>query len=627
MKLKEGNFCEFGARASKDLITFTYQTKTRKKTYIYIYDIKTYKLIDKIDVTSEYRIGLVCSISVQGLNPDEICYLIYRDGKETLDEYSTRIVGREVWNDKSRKDNEYKVYSAIATDNYTFKYKKPGILPKDMIIYKLHMRGYTMKHGLNRWDKGNYKGFIKCLDEIVDLGVTSIEFQPLYEFEEMGLVESTVLNEHFQAENVIEDSGKVNYWGYEKGHYFAPKASYFGGENASYNMKMMIDEIHKKGLEIIMEIAFNRYVSEEVMIDSLIYWTREYNVDGIHILGNDLPIKRMVKNPYLYDTKLFYHEYPFEVLDSEKDNKHLFVCNDEFLYALRQLQNHFDGYISELANNSKRQNEKYGFVNYAASSYGFTLFDSFAYGEKHNEDNGEENRDGNNYNCSNNYGIEGKTSNKAINQIRLNNMKTAICAVMLGQAIPLILAGDEVGNSQNGNNNVYCQDNEIGWVDFPKNKFATELREFTKSMIRFRKDNPIIRLEEPMHMNDYHHTGIPDLSYHGREPWMMGIGDEKKALGVLYAGEYSGSDNKDDILVCYNFHYDEEKFALPRMRGNKKWYVACNSFKNFEELKYVKSQHYIMVSGGSITILVGKETKITNDSVEILDNKKRRGRK
>ena len=295
--------------------------------------------------------------------------------------------------------------------------------------------------------------------------------------------------------------------------------------------------------------------------------------------------------------------------------------------TLRQLQNHFDGYISELANNSKRQNEKYGFVNYAANSYGFTLFDSFSYGEKHNEDNGEQNRDGNNYNCSNNYGIEGKTSNKAINQIRLHNIKTAICAVMLGQAIPLILAGDEVGNSQGGNNNVYCQDNEIGWVDFPKNKFANEIREFTKAMIRFRKDNPIIRLEDPMHMNDYHHTGIPDLSYHGREPWMMGIGDEKKALGVLYAGEYSCSDNKDDILICYNFHYDEEKFALPRMSGNKKWYVACNSFNNFGELKYIKSQHYIKVPGGSITILVGKETKITNDSIEILDKKKRRGRK
>jgi len=174
---------------------------------------------------------------------------------------------------------------------------------------------------------------------------------------------------------------------------------------------------------------------------------------------------------------------------------------------------------------------------------------------------------------------------------------------------------------------VYCQDNEIGWVDFPKNKFATEIREFTKAMIRFRKDNPIIRLEDPMHMNDYHHTGIPDLSYHGREPWMMGIGDEKKALGILYAGEYSCSDNKDDILICYNFHYDEEKFALPRMSGNKKWYVACNSFDNFGELKYIKSQHYIKVPGGSITILVGKETKITNDSIEILDKKKRRGRK
>lgn len=624
MRLRQGNFCEFGARVHGDQITFTYMTTTKEKSYINIYDIKTRKLTTRIDITDEYKMGLVCSVSVEGLNPDSICYTIYRDGKETMDEYATRVVGRDKWNDKSRKENDYKVYSAIAVDDYEFKHAKPNIAPKDMIIYKLHMRGFTMKHGLNRWDKGNYKGFIKLLDEIVDLGVTTIEFQPLYEFEEMGIVESTIVNEHFTTENIIEDSGKVNYWGYDKGHYFAPKASYFGGEKASYNMKMMIDEIHARGLEVIMEIAFNKLVSDEVMMKSLIFWAKEYNVDGLHILGNDLPIKRLVTSPYLTDVKLFYHEYPYEVLDGERLNKHLFISNDEFLYALRQLQNHFDGYVSELANNSKRQNERFGFVNYAANSNGFTLYDSFAYGEKHNEANGEENRDGNNYNCSNNYGFEGKTNNKAINSIRLHNMKTAICAVMLGQAIPLILAGDEVGNSQGGNNNVYCQDNETGWVDFPKNKFARELREFTKAMIRFRKNNPIIRLEEPMHMNDYHHTGIPDLSYHGREPWMMGIGDEKKALGVLYAGEYSLDDNKDDILICYNFHYDEEKFALPRMSGNKKWYLACNTYSDFGELKYIKSQHYIMVPGGSITILVGKETKITNDSVEILDKKKER---
>ena len=233
MRLQQGNFCEFGGRVHKDWITFTYQTKTKKESYINIYDIKTYKLITKIEVTSEYKMGLVCSISVHGFNPNDICYLIYRDGKETMDEYSTRVVGREAWNDKSRKDCDYKVYSAISCDDYRFKNKKPGIAPKDMIMYKLHMRGYTMKHGLNRWDKGNYKGFLKCLDEIEDLGVTSIEFQPLYEFEEMGIVESTVLNEHFQAETVITDTGKVNYWCYERGHYFAPKASYFGGDNAS----------------------------------------------------------------------------------------------------------------------------------------------------------------------------------------------------------------------------------------------------------------------------------------------------------------------------------------------------------------------------------------------------------
>ena len=412
MKLQCGDFAEFGTKINNGLITFTYKTKTRKPSSVNIYDIKTKRLIDKIEMTDEYKMGLVCSVTVSGLIAKDICYLIERDGKETMDEYATRIVGRDKWNDKSREKSDYKVYSAIAFCEYTFTEAKPNIAPRDLIIYKLHMRGYTMQHGLNRWDKGNFKGLIKCLDEIADLGVTAIEFQPLYEFEEMGIVESTVIDEHFQAQTVIKDSGKLNYWGYNSGHYFAPKASYFcsndSSDKAYCNMKCMIDEIHKRGLEVIMEIAFDKTVSEDIMNKALVFWAREFNIDGLHILGNNLPIDRLVNNPYLADTKIFYHEYPYDLLASEKCGKHLFISNDEFLYALRALQNHFDGAVSELANNSKRQNEKFGFVNYAANSNGFTLYDSFAYGEKHNEDNGEENRDGNNYNCSNNYGCEGR---------------------------------------------------------------------------------------------------------------------------------------------------------------------------------------------------------------------------
>ncbi len=621
MEIRQGLYNGYGVFLDGEWIEFTYKTETKEESYIDIYDVKNHKLLER--VVSEYKIGNVNSVAVKGFKPEDICYLIHRDGKDTVDEYASRIIGREVWNDKSRAETEYKIYSGIAVDDYEWKNNdfKP-IEPKDMIMYKLHMRGYTMQHGLNRWDKGNYKGIIKCLDEMVDLGVTSIEFQPLYEFEEIELVETSVMDKNFKIQTVVEDIDKTNYWGYSNGNYFAPKASYFGGQNASYNMKYMIDEMHGRGLEVIMEMAFDNTIDEELQIQSMIHWVKNYRIDGIHVLGNELPIDKISTNPYLSELKIFHHEYPFELLVREKGDKHLFISNDEFLYALRGLQNHFDGSISELTNNLKRQNDKFGFVNYAANSSGFTLYDSFSYGEKHNEDNGEDNRDGNNFNFSNNYGVEGKTNNKYINTIRLNNAKTAIAAVLLGQSIPLILAGDEIGNSQKGNNNIYCQDNPVGWINFSKNKFATELREFTKTMIQFRKDNPVIRLEEPMHMNDYHHTGMPDLSYHGREPWMMGIGNEKKAIGVLYAGEYSLDDNKDHVMVCYNFHYDEESFALPRMRGNKKWYKTCNTITGFNELEYVEGQQYISVPGGSITILVGKDTKITKDKIEIIKEKK-----
>jgi glycogen operon protein len=171
------------------------------------------------------------------------------------------------------------------------------------------------------------------------------------------------------------------------------------------------------------------------------------------------------------------------------------------------------------------------------------------------------------------------------------------------------LSGDEVINSQSGNNNPYCQDNEIGWVNFSNKKSAVKFREYVKAIIRFRKEHDILTKDTPMALNDYKHVGIPDLSYHGREPWIMGIGAEKKAIGIYYSGQYSKTKNKEDVMLLYNFYYDSEEFAAPKLSGKKKWYYVTNTADDtfLPADEPLKDQTKVIVPGGTVTILVGKE--------------------
>ncbi|MBR1628957.1 MAG: glycogen operon protein GlgX, partial [Lachnospiraceae bacterium] len=278
-------------------------------------------------------------------------------------------------------------------------------------------------------------------------------------------------------------------------------------------------------------------------------------------------------------------------------------------YPLRRLQNHLDGSAAEFSNYLRRQGKGFAFVNYAASNTGFTLWDSYSYGEKHNEENGEDNCDGSNYNCSHNFGYEGQTANRIINRNRMTAVRTALCCVMVAQGIPMILAGDEVANTQSGNNNPYCQDNEIGWVTYSRRKLPKLLREYIRQLISFRKAHTILSNPQPMHMNDYKHTGMPDLSYHGRLPWIMGIGEEKKALGILYNAAYARGEEEEDVMVCFNFYYGEESFALPRPRSGRSWYFVTNTGQELwkPENKPLADQSFVAVPGGTITILVGRK--------------------
>ena len=610
MKISKGDFREYGPRVYKnDAVVFTVAIKPgTEKAWILLFDKKTKKSISEIELTEDFAIGNVYSVELSDINVDDICYLIKEDDSAYIDPYATAIVGRDKWADiHGRESKKFHVYSGISHIEKDWKDTTVSIEPCDMILYKLHMRGFTAGMGLSTGKVGNYEGLLSKLSYIKALGVTSVEMMPLYDFEELNLEKRMSISPKGKVSESTEYTGKTNYWGFGLADYFAPKAAYFGGaDDASDGMRKMIATLHKNGIEVIMEMAFSADTTDEIILDCLKYYVKYFHIDGFHIVGCGAPIERIAKEPYLSSTKIFYEYIPEEILCDEKGKKHLFIYNDSFMNVTRQLENHMNGSMVQFANHMRRQNAAYGFVNYMANVNGFSLWDSYSYGEKHNFDNGEDNRDGTNNNFSFNYGIEGKTTNRTINANRFREMRNAFTALMLSQSVPLFVAADEAAATHLGNNNPYCQDNKMGYTVFSKTKGKEALTTFVKQLVKFRKDHKCFRIETPFLMNDYRHLGLPDMSFHSTEPWMMSIGEEQKALGVLYNGAYVKEN--EEVFVCYNFHYDSVDMALPLLSPGKRWRLCFNTAEYDGEdfsPKPIHDQQSIKVPGNSISVLVG----------------------
>lgn len=608
-RVETGDFGEFGAQYRDGGVCFTYTVKTLSDTAVCLYRKSTQRLCARIEVPKTFSRGHVISVFVTGYDWDSLCYLYDKDGELSVDPYARRIVGRERWMNARRYRRKFRVFGGFDTDTYEWKHESPALLDSETVIYKAHIRGVSMLSGVPVRDKGNYRGFLELLPAISDMGFSAVLFFPLYEFEEMKYPSRL---SYSGASGVVTEVGKpqgTNFWGYGEGNYFAPKASYFGETDETIHLKETIDAIHGRGMEAYMEIATGQGKTDPDLILSMLrFWVREYRIDGFRLLGLDFPIERIVTDPYLAETRFFYDSFPMEYLLGETGKKRLFVYNDQFLYPLRRLQNHFDGNVAEFSGVFKRQESTYGYVNYPASNNGFTLMDTYSYGEKHNEANGEENRDGNNYNCSFNHGFEGASKNNAVRRARYNCVRAALALTFLAQGIPLICAGDEYGNTQRGNNNPYNQDNSVGWVIYQKSMANDKLKKYVSALIDFRSRHPVLSQSVPMQMNDYLSYGLPDLSYHGREPWIMGIGEEKKAVGILYNGDYAAPKPCEDVMICVNFYYGEETFALPALYGGRKWYYVTNTSEDeFTcDTKPYFNQREVIVPGGTVTILAGR---------------------
>lgn len=597
LKKQAGSYRKMGVEKCKDRVTFTFQCPKETACAVLLYDKRTKKLAERLEVPEQFCVGSVRSMTVFPLKTERFYYGYEIDGKVIRDPFGEVVIGREKWGDSERDPREEQLLSGFNVEEFDWGDTcPPEIGPQDMVMYKLHVRGFSMD-GKGR-KKGTFEALQSRLSYLEELGVTTIEVMPVYEFEEIMVPAGE------------EQEIKLNYWGYCKSDYFAVKSSYASGD-ACLEFKSLMREVHSRGMELVMEMHFGPEQNAGFIVKVLRHWVLEYRVDGFKLIGAALPMEEIAADPYLSRTKLFYESFSAEL--SEEGYQNLYVYNEEFLYPMRKMLNHLGGDLLEFTKQLKKSHPFQHYVNYLSNSNTFTLADIFSYNEKHNGANGEENLDGNDWNYSSNYGMEGPSRKQFIKKIRRKQMRNAAALLFLAKGIPLLWSGDEIGNSQGGNNNAYCQDNKTGWVNWKNSGPYSDYTQFIREMIAFRKEHPVLSMNEAIRMCDYQQIGYPDLSYHGAEAWIRGISASSRSIGMMYCEAYAqdeGEEKKEDtfLYIGYNFYMGLQIFALPKLPKGRHWYLVMDTGeeKPFFEKPQRLDKNFYEAFGQTISILIGR---------------------
>ena len=632
----------------------------------------------------EYRIGDVYSMIVFGLDIEELEYAYRVDGpwdpekglrfrKENvlLDPYARAVAGQRIWGEK--KEGAY--HARVVKDVFDW-----GDMPQskremsDLIIYEMHVRGFTKHPSSGVEQKGTFEGLREKIPYLKELGVNAVELMPIFEFDE------TV--------NCREVDGKklLEYWGYNSVSFFAPNTSYTAAEE--YNregteLKTLIRELHENGIEVILDVVFNHTAEgnekgptfcfkgfdnkiyymltpdgnyynfsgcgntlncnhpmvRQMILECLQYWTINYRIDGFRfdlasILGrnadgspmNNPPLlESLAFNPVLSNVKLIAEAWDaggMYQVGKFPANRRWAEWNGRYRDCLRS---YLKGDLGEAwtaawcisgsgdlyGGYTQDGNERYaGYnscVNFLTCHDGFTLYDLYSYNTKHNEANGWDNTDGASDNRSWNCGAEGETDDPEVKMLRYRMIRNACAVLMCSRGTPMFLAGDEFGNTQFGNNNSYCQDNEVSWLDWSLLEKNRELFEFFKFMIHFRKKHTVIRKKLPDAV-----CGLGSLNTRNEygEP---NIEKEARMLAVSFAG-YDSEKGKDDIVyVAVNPYWEDTRIFLPDLQGRETWYLCVNTYGDgagryvYPEGEEVRIESEFVMKPRSVAVFTTKE--------------------
>ena len=498
----------------------------------------------------------------------------------------------------------------------------------ELIFYKLHVRGFTKHASSGVKKKGTFAGLAEKIPYLKELGINAVLLMPVYEFDEcmevtkgygclsakqLAQYEARYGSEFIKVQQSYENGkaehsvDRVNYWGYTaKNYYFAPKASYAAEpQKADEELRRTIAALHEAGIAVFYEFFFGADVKKSLISDCLRYWTYRYGADGFRLIGDNGALPLLLEDPYLKGVKFLVTDCQESATFAEAfSERRVGVYNDGFRNVVRRFVKGDENVVGEFVGNFCGDRKEFAQIRYIADQNGFSLYDIYAYDRKHNEANGEDNKDGEDYNYSWNCGSEGETAKKKTNALRAKLRKNALSTVLLSQATPMLFAGDEFGHTKQGNNNAYCQDNEISWLNWRLNKEKKEQLAFVKELLALRMEHGILSGGRSLRGTDWKNLGLPDVSYHGVQLWQPDYAPYSRTVSVLLNGAY-GETSQADLYLLFNMHWEELRFALPmELRGGKpvnEWFTVLDTSGESELIEVNEGKEIAVTADDALT--------------------------
>lgn len=645
-KIRPGFFRMYGACVASNGVSFTINSHGATRCTILLFKPQAPKPYARIPFPDSYRIGDTYSMLVYDIKPDEFEYafsfdgpyepakgLLFNEENVLLDPYSRAVTGQRKWGEKPEGGKDFEYRARVVKSSFDWGNIKQLEQPfEDLVIYEIHVRGYTKDKSSGVSAPGTFAGLKDKIPYLKDLGINAVELMPIFEFDEM------------ESARVVDGVQLYNYWGYNTVSFFAPNTSYAFNEEHNHEgdeLKSLIKALKENGIEVILDVVFNHTaegnemgpcfsfkgidnnvyymltpdahyynfsgcgnvmncnhpVVRSFIIDCLRHWAIEYRVDGFRfdlasILGRDQNGAPMANPPILeslaFDPVLGKMKLIAEAWDAGglyqvgsfpswnrwaewngryRDDMRSFLKGDDGMAgnAITRITGSRDLYSPESRGHKAS-------VNFLTCHDGFTLYDLYSYNEKHNEKNGWNNTDGDNNGHSWNCGAEGETDDPNVNGLRRRLIKNAFAALLCSRGPAMFFAGDEFCNTQFGNNNAYCQDNIISWLDWGRLEEFKEIHDFVRHMIQFRKEHPILRK-----MTKPSSCQFPEISVHNGTPFNASTDYKTKLIGIMYAGRNEEDTEDDIVFYCMNAYWEPLVMQLPVLPNGKHWHVDTNT--------------------------------------------------
>ena len=645
-KIRPGFFRMYGACVASNGVSFTINSHGATRCTLLLFKPQAPKPYARIPFPDSYRIGDTYSMLVYDIKPDEFEYafsfdgpyepakgLLFNEENVLLDPYSRAVTGQRKWGEKPEGGKDFEYRARVVKSSFDWGNIKQLEQPfEDLVIYEIHVRGYTKDKSSGVSALGTFAGLKDKIPYLKDLGINAVELMPIFEFDEM------------ESARVVDGVQLYNYWGYNTVSFFAPNTSYAFNEEHNHEgdeLKSLIKALKENGIEVILDVVFNHTaegnemgpcfsfkgidnnvyymltpdahyynfsgcgnvmncnhpVVRSFIIDCLRHWAIEYRVDGFRfdlasILGRDQNGAPMANPPILeslaFDPVLGKMKLIAEAWDAGglyqvgsfpswnrwaewngryRDDMRSFLKGDDGMAgnAITRITGSRDLYSPESRGHKAS-------VNFMTCHDGFTLYDLYSYNEKHNEKNGWNNTDGDNNGHSWNCGAEGETDDPNVNGLRRRLIKNAFAALLCSRGPAMFFAGDEFCNTQFGNNNAYCQDNIISWLDWSRLEEFKEIHDFVRHMIQFRKEHPILRK-----MTKPSSCQFPEISVHNGTPFNASTDYKTKLIGIMYAGRNEEDTEDDIVFYCMNAYWEPLVMQLPVLPNGKHWHVDTNT--------------------------------------------------